>query len=159
MPTYERQTHVRAPLESVWEFHSRASGLEALTPEWMDLRIESVLGADGESDPDVLEAGSEVEASIRPFGVGPRQYWTSVIVERERQNGGAFFRDEMVHGPFDRWVHTHSFFADGDETIVRDQIDYELPLGPIGRLGEPFSGVGFEAMFRERHRRTRTELE
>ncbi|AXR78385.1 SRPBCC family protein [Natrarchaeobaculum sulfurireducens] len=159
MPTYERQTRVRAPFEDVWEFHSRASGLEALTADWMGLRVESVIGPDGESDPDVLEVGSELDVSIRPFDVGPRQHWTSVIVEREREDGTAVFRDEMVHGPFDRWVHTHSFFADGDETIVRDRVDYTLPFGPIGRLGTPFSGVGFEAMFRDRHRRTRTELE
>ncbi|AXR81586.1 SRPBCC family protein [Natrarchaeobaculum sulfurireducens] len=159
MPTYERQTRVRAPFEDVWEFHSRASGLEALTADWMGLRVESVIGPDGESDPDVLEVGSELDVSIRPFDVGPRQHWTSVIVEREREDGAAVFRDEMVHGPFDRWVHTHSFFADGDETIVRDRVDYTLPFGPIGRLGTPFSGVGFEAMFRDRHRRTRTELE
>ena len=159
MPTYERQTRVRAPLETVWEFHSRASGLEALTADWMGLRVESAIGPDGERDPNVLEVGSELDVSIRPLGVGPRQYWTSAIVERERSDGTAVFRDEMVHGPFDRWVHTHSFFADGDETIVRDHVDYALPLGPVGRLGEPFSGVGFEAMFRDRHRRTRTELE
>lgn len=159
MPTYERQTRVRAPLEEVWEFHSRASGLEALTADWMGLRVESVIGPDGERDPDVLEVGSELDVSIRPFDVGPRQYWTSVIVDRERTDGTAVFRDEMVHGPFDRWIHTHSFFGDGDETIVRDHVEYTLPLGPIGRLGTPFSSVGFEAMFRDRHRRTRTELE
>ena len=37
---------------------------------------------DGEPDPEVLEAGSRIKLSMRPFGVGPRQEWTSVITER-----------------------------------------------------------------------------
>ncbi|THE62824.1 cyclase [Salinadaptatus halalkaliphilus] len=159
MPTYDRQTTVRAPLEDVWQFHAHVSGLEALTPGWLGLRVESIMGPDGESDPEVLAVGSEVALSIQPFGVGPRQHWTSEIRERRRTDGTAYFRDEMVHGPFDRWVHTHSFFADGDRTILRDHVEYELPFGALGRLGTPFSGPGFEAMFRERHKRTRAFLE
>ncbi len=159
MATYERETRVRAPLEEVWDFHSSVSGLEALTPAWMGLRVETVLGPDGDRDPEVLEAGSEIELSMRPFEAGPRQHWTSLIVDREREPGRAFFVDEMVHGPFDTWVHTHSFFADGEETIVRDHVEYELPFGGLGAALTPFSSVGFDGMFRERHRRTRDALE
>ncbi|MDJ1430645.1 SRPBCC family protein [Halostagnicola sp. A-GB9-2] len=159
MATYQRETRIRAPIEKVWQFHSTVSGLEALTPEWMELRVESVLGPDGELDPGVLEAGSEVSLSIRPFGVGPRQRWTSVITARERSDGNAFFRDEMVDGPFDTWIHTHSFFADGKETILRDRVEYTLPFGSVGDLVTPFSRVGFEPMFRARHKRTKERLE
>lgn len=159
MPVYERRTRVRAPLEAVWNFHSNVSGLEALTPDWLRLRIESVIGPDGRSDPDVLEAGSQVTLSLRPFGTGPRQRWTSIIRERERTDGAAYFRDEMVRGPFETWVHTHTFYADGDETIVRDRVEYEFPFGPLGRAASPLSRVGFEAMFRDRHRRTKAHLE
>ncbi len=159
MASYERRTRIDAPLEAVWEFHSTPAGLEALTPEWMGLCVEAVVGPDGEPDPEVLEAGSELSLSLQPFDVGPRQYWTSAITERARTNGSAYFRDEMVYGPFDQWVHTHSFFADGEATIVQDHIAYELPLGALGRVGTPFSTVGFEGMFRDRHRRTKAALE
>ncbi len=163
MPSYERETIVRAPLSEVWEFHSQISGLEALTPDWMGLRVESVVGPDGERDPDRLDAGSEIDLSIRPFGVGPRQHWTSVITESAFDETSAYFRDEMVHGPFDRWIHTHSFFPDGDRTILRDHVEYELPLvdrlGELGRVTEPFSQAGFEGMFRQRHRTTKQLLE
>lgn len=159
MAEYERRTRVAAPLEDVWSFHSTVSGLEALTPEWLGLRVESVIGPDGEPDPDVLEVGARISMSLRPFGAGPRQHWTSVIRDRERTTGSAYFRDEMVSGPFERWVHTHIFYADGPETIVRDHVDYELPYGPLGRAATPFSSAGFEAMFRDRHRRTKALLE
>lgn len=159
MATYSRLTRVSAPLSDVWDFHSRVSGLEALTPAWMNLRVESVTGPDGESRPDVLEAGSEVRLSIRPFGVGPRQRWTSAILERESDGERAFFRDAMRGGPFAEWEHTHRFLADGEETIVEDEIAYELPGGPAGRTASPFAVVGFEPMFRARHRKTKDLLE
>ncbi|MFP8955886.1 SRPBCC family protein [Natrialbaceae archaeon A-CW3] len=159
MATYERSTRVRAPLEDVWDFHSRTVGLEALTPSWMGLRVEAVIGPDGERNPDLLEAGSEVDLSIRPFGVGPRQHWTSLITDREERPGRASFTDEMIHGPFDTWIHTHAFFADGEETIIRDHVEYELPYGGLGTVATPFSVVGFEGMFRERHQRTTEALE
>ncbi|OLZ41594.1 cyclase [Natrinema saccharevitans] len=159
MPTYERETTVRSPFEDVWAFHSQISGLEGLTPDWMNLRVERVIGPDGEPDPNVLEPGSEIALSMRPFGVGPRQHWTSVITAREREDGSAYFRDEMVHGPFDRWEHTHSFYADGRRTRLRDRVTYELPLGGLGDAIGPLSNLGFEAMFRARHRLAKARLE
>lgn len=159
MATYRRETRVAAPLEDVWDFHSDVSGLEALTPAFMNLRVEGVTGPGGDPDPEVLEAGSRIDMSMRPFGVGPRQTWTSVITEREAGDGSAMFRDRMEGGPFPEWVHTHRFFADGDETLVVDSVDYRLPGGPVGELVGPLGWVGFEPMFRYRHRRTRELLE
>lgn len=159
MAIYERSTHVDAPLEEVWAFHSRGSGLEALTPDWLHLRIEEATGPDGEPDPDVLEAGSTIVSSVRPFGIGPRQRWTSVIVDRREDEDHALFRDEMVDGPFAAWEHTHRFSADDGGTLVHDRVEYELVDGQVGRLFNPFAVVGFEPMFRFRHRRTRELLE
>ncbi|MFB6122318.1 MAG: SRPBCC family protein [Haloferacaceae archaeon] len=159
MAVYERRTRVSAPLDDVWDFHSRASGLEALTPDWMHMRVESVHGPDGDPGPPVLEAGSRICLSVQPFGVGPRQHWTSVITDRERADGTAYFRDEMAEGPFARWIHTHRFFADGDETVVSDRVEYRLPGGRFGRALSPLARVGFEPMFRHRHRQTRELLE
>lgn len=159
MPTYHRQTRVRAPFEEVWDFHSRVEGLVTLTPPFMNLRIDATLGPDGDRDPEVLEAGSKVYASVRPFGLGPRQRWLSTIVEREEWDGAAYFADEMEEGPFPYWRHTHSFEEDGDGTIVGDHVEYQLPLGPVGSVAGVFGDVGFEPMFRYRHRKTRERFE
>ena len=158
MPTYQREVRIDAPLEDVWKFYSRIEGLEALTPDWMHLRVEGVRGPDGESDPDVLEVGTEVRLSLQPFGVGPRQRWTSRITRREKGDGTAIFEDEMLDGPFPEWNHKHEFFAvTADETLVRDRVEYELPV--VGGLLGPLGWLGFEPMFRERHRRTKEILE
>lgn len=159
MPTYSRRTRVRAPLDEVWAFHSRIEGLEALTPDFLHLSVEAVRGPDGEPAPEVLSEGTRVWLSVRPFGVAPRQRWRSKIVAREEGDGQALLRDEMVDGPFPEWVHTHRFFGDGDETVVVDEVAYELPLGPVGEALGPVAVVGFEPMFRYRHRKTRELLE
>ena len=159
MPTYERSVRVAAPLDDAWDFHARVEGLEALTPPWLGLRVEAITGPDGTPDPDELVSGTDIELSMRPAGVGPRVAWTSRILAREHQGGSAYFVDEMVDGPFPTWEHTHSFFGDGDETLVRDRVVYELPLGGLGRALGPLGWVGFEPMFRYRHRRTRELLE
>lgn len=159
MPTYHRQVRVHAPLDEVWEFYLRISGLEALTPEWLNLRVEAVRGPNGEENPDVLEQGTQIRLSVRPFDVGPRRQWISRILYRDRDEESALFRDDMQDGPFEKWVHTHRFVASGDETIVHDNVEYELPLGGVGAVAGPFAIVGFEPMFRYRHRKTKELLE
>jgi ligand-binding SRPBCC domain-containing protein len=159
MPTYERSVRVEAPFAEVWDFHSTEEGLVALTPGWMNIRIDAVRGPDGDPDPDVLEAGSVVESSVRPFGVGPRQAWVSDIVAREHEGGSAYFRDVMSDGPFREWTHTHMFYADDGATVVRDRVEYALPFGALGDAVGPLARVGLEPMFRYRHRRTRELLE
>ncbi|MFB6302132.1 MAG: SRPBCC family protein [Haloferacaceae archaeon] len=159
MSVYRRRTRVAAPLEEVWSFHSRIEGVEALTPEWMGLSVDAVRGPEGEPNPEVLEAGSRIRMSMQPFGAGPRQRWVSHVTERERREGRAWFVDRMEGGPFRSWEHTHLFFADGDGTVVEDRVEYELPFGDVGRALAPFARVGFEPMFRYRHRRTREILE
>jgi ligand-binding SRPBCC domain-containing protein len=162
METFERETHVDGSFAAVWDFHSRISGLTGLTPDWMNMSVESIRGPDGEPAPDLLEpdpgvltAGCEIDVTVRPLGVGPAQHWTSRIVAREEGEGAAFFRDTMVAGPFDHWVHSHYFYAEDGGTKVRDHVEYRLPGGEVGRLAGPFAVIGFEPMFRYRHRETK----
>lgn len=175
VPTYERSVSVDAPFETVWDFHSRISGLGDLTPDWLDLRVEAVRTPDGKpvtgpdgdpvAGPDlaeaagVLEAGTVVQLSVAPDGVLPRQRWTTRMLAREAGDGAAYVRDEMADGPFAEWVHTHLFYRDGDGTLVRDVVRYGLPGGGIGRRLGPLATVGFEPVFAYRHRRTKALLE
>lgn len=159
MATYERTTRVSVPLEDVWAFQSTVDGLRAVTPGFMNLEVHEVVGPDGEADPGELLEGTQLRLSIRPFGVGPRQRWTSVVLERTADDGTAMFRDRMVEGPFPEWEHTHQFFADDGGTRLVDRVEYRLPGGPLGRLVSPFGVVGMEPMFRARHRRTRAHFE
>jgi ligand-binding SRPBCC domain-containing protein len=157
MAVYERSTVVSAPLEDVWDFHSTIDGLLALTPGWMNMRVEAIRDPGVGPDPEVLGAGAEIDMSVRPLGVAPRQSWTSRIVERAHEGGSAHFRDEMRDGPFQEWVHTHRFESVNGGTRITDHVEYELrrPLGAVSEVAWP----GFEAMFIYRHRETKAKLE
>jgi ligand-binding SRPBCC domain-containing protein len=161
MATYRRESRIDAPFEEVWAFHATVEGLEALTPGFMNLDVERVTGPDGErlDVTDVLEVGSRIELSVRPFGVGPRRRMVSVIDARERDDDSGSFRDVMESGPFPRWEHTHRFVGDGEGTWLVDRVEYALPGGPLGELGAPLGRVGLEPMFRGRHRTTKRLLE
>jgi ligand-binding SRPBCC domain-containing protein len=159
MPVFEYESRIRAPLETVWKFHSTADGLVKLTPDWVQLSVDEVRGPDGEPDPEILEAGSEITLSVRPFGVGLRRSETSRITERVVDDGSAYFVDEMVDGPFETWRHRHSFHADGEETVCADHVEYTPPLGRLGALARPGLAFGLNRLFRYRHRRMRTLLE
>ena len=159
MQTYRRTIRIPASIDEVWAFHSTIDGLQRLTPEWMNLRIDGVEGPEEATDPELLVEGSQIRMSIRPFGVGPRQRWTSRITDRTPDGDAsvaksAQFVDEMEGGPFRTWEHTHAFYADGDQTLLVDTVNYRLPLGSLGDIAGPFAKVGFEGMFRDRHRRT-----
>ncbi|WP_331236452.1 SRPBCC family protein [Natronorarus salvus] len=159
MATYERETFVDAPLSVVWRFHSKADGLRALTPDWLGLDVIEVRGPHGDPNPEELVVGSEIDIRMRPFGRLPGGEWTSKITERAYDGESAMFRDVMVEGPFARWVHTHQFAAERGGTRLRDTVSYELPPGGLGRRLSPFGVVGFEPMFRHRHRTTKELLE
>lgn len=157
--TYRRSVHIDAPLERVWAFHSRIEGLLALTPGWVGLRVERVRGPDGEMNPPELVQGTEITLSAKPFDIGPRQSFTSVIAERERGEDEAVFVDTMRDGPLPAWRHTHQFRRDDAGTLLTDRVEYRLPGGRAGQHLGPLAAVGLEPMFRYRHRETRRRLE
>lgn len=158
MAVYRRSSLVRAPLDEVWAFSLSVDGLVAVTPAWFNLAVERVVGPDGEPDSDELVEGSEVTLSMRPFGIGPRQSWTSRITHRERTDRHGEFQDRMVDGPFRRWHHTHRFEAVDGGTRLTDRVEYEFTLGPAAGLSG-LAWPGFAAVFAARHRATRRELE
>lgn len=156
MAVYERSSLVRAPFDEVWRFHASIDGLEAVTPGWFNLRVESVVAPNNVSDE--LVEDSEVTLSIRPFGVGPRLSWTSRVVRRDRNDRQGVLVDAMHDGPFPRWHHTHQLVATDDGTRLTDRVEYTLPLGRASVLSG-FAWPGFAAVFALRHRETRRQLE
>lgn len=155
MGTFERDLRVGSSLADAWAFHSTIDGLRSLTPDWFNLRIDEIERPEDEANADVLTAGTSIYSSVQPFGVGPRQTWVSHIVEREENEESAYFVDVMEDGPFPEWEHTHLFYADGDETLIRDHVEYTTP---VGGAADGLAGLLMAPMFRYRHRRTRDIL-
>lgn len=75
--------------------------------------------------------GDTVTWQARHFGVPIRM--TSRITEYREPS---HFVDEQLRGPFRFWRHEHRFTPDDGGTLLRDDITFAAPLGPLGRLAE-----------------------
>jgi ligand-binding SRPBCC domain-containing protein len=79
----------------------------------------------------LIGMGESVTWRARHLGVW--QELTVVVTEFDRP---WLFTDEMVRGAFKRMRHVHRFEATPEGTRMTDELDFEAPLGPLGRLAE-----------------------
>ena len=64
------------------------------------------------------------------------------------------FCDTQVRGPFHFWHHCHKVSSVNGGTLLRDEVEFELPLDPVSRLALPLVRRQMAAMFRLRQQRT-----
>lgn len=143
MRTYQliREQWVPQPLGEAFAFFSRPENLQEITPGWLDFRIVRV---DSE-----LHRGSLIEYRLRWHGIPMR--WTSEITDWSPPHR---FIDNQIRGPYARWHHEHGFVAENGGTRIRDEVQYALPLGMVGRLAHWLRARrDVEAIFAFRQRR------
>jgi ligand-binding SRPBCC domain-containing protein len=68
------------------------------------------------------------------------------------------FRDTQLKGPFAAWEHVHRITAEVRDgvpgTLVQDEVEYTLPLGPLGGMANSlFVRSQLEATFAYRQQR------
>jgi ligand-binding SRPBCC domain-containing protein len=66
--------------------------------------------------------------------------------------------DEQVRGPYRLWEHTHSFYDEGDETIIEDVVRFSLPFWPFGEIAHPMVRLQLGRIFRYRQSAVRRSL-
>jgi ligand-binding SRPBCC domain-containing protein len=145
---FVKESHIAAPPGVTFAFHESPGALQRLTPPWE--KVELISG--GES----IRPGSRV---VLRTWMGPIPLtWVAEHVEYE---AGRMFADRQVSGPFASWYHRHLTLDDGQGgTTLRDEVDYEPPLGLLGRtLGAGFIGHKLQQMFDYRHEQTRIIVE
>jgi ligand-binding SRPBCC domain-containing protein len=118
----ERRQVVARPLDEVFEFFSRASNLELLTPRSLSFRLIT-------PEPIEMRTGTLIEYRLRVHGLP--LHWVSRIENWEDGHG---FVDRQLRGPYRFWLHRHGFEAVGSGTEVRDRVEYALPLGVAGEI-------------------------
>lgn len=79
----------------------------------------------------MLELGDLVTFEGRHFGI--RQRFTARITELKRPN---LFVDEMVSGTFKSLRHTHKFHVEDGQTVMRDTLSWDPPLGLLGDVAD-----------------------
>ena len=137
------RSRIDAPAEEVFRWHAEPAALDRLSPPWEP--VEIIQPAPG------IRAG---DRGILRVHFGPlRIRW---MFEHRDYIEGRQFRDVQLSGPFRRWEHTHSMEPQGASAcILTDRIQYELPLGLVGRvLGGWFVHRKLVRLFKYRHRVT-----
>jgi ligand-binding SRPBCC domain-containing protein len=139
--TIQREQRLDVASERAFDFFGDALNLETITPPWLRFRVVT-------PGPITMQAGALIEYRLRIHGLPVR--WKTRIESWEPPHR---FVDVQLSGPYKRWEHTHTFEAIGDDAVLMtDRVDYELPLGPAGRIARKlFVARDLDRIFAHRH--------
>ena len=145
---FKKESLINASAERVFAFHESPDAFERLQPPWQETEIIQ--------PPASLEVGTKVVLRVK---VGP--FWQTMVAEHVEYEPGKMFADSLVKGPFAKWLHRHIVTPRGENAcVLTDDIEYELPLGVLGRvLGGGFARKNLERLFEYRHQVTREVCE
>ena len=142
--TFIKESIIQASPECVFAFHELPDALPRLTPPWESAHIV-------QPAPD-LHVGSKAIVETRIFGLFPARW----VAEHTAYDPPHMFEDVQVEGPFRRWRHRHIIKLHPAGAVLRDEIEYEPPLGLIGQFAAPFVIVPrLKRLFEYRHCVTR----
>ena len=124
MATYrlERSQLIPRPRPEVFAFFADAANLERLTPPFLRFQIET-------PSPVAMCAGAQIDYRLSLMGLPVR--WRTRISSWEPPQR---FSDDQERGPYALWHHVHEFEAVGEQTRMRDRVDYRLPFAALGAL-------------------------
>jgi len=110
------------PIADVFAFFENPRNLAKITPPWLRFTVKS----NGEL---LMRDGLTIEYEIRWLSLPMK--WKSLIVEYQPP---VRFADQQLEGPYARWHHHHDFESIEGGTIIRDTVNYALPMGILGRM-------------------------
>jgi ligand-binding SRPBCC domain-containing protein len=165
--TFQSEQWLPYSVEQIFAFFANPENLPRLMPKWQKARIEEATFAPTPPRPAstlgvrfrgvAAGAGTRMTIGFKPFPYAPfRIPWDAEITEFVWND---HFCDIQHRGPFAYWHHCHHISAETRERVagtkVHDQVDYELPLGPLGELANTLvMQRQFRAIFDYRHTRT-----
>lgn len=141
---FVKETFIDAAPERVFAFHELPDAFERLLPPWENATIVQKA--------DISVIGSQAIIDQKIFGLVPARW----VAEHTAYDPPRMFEDVQVSGPFAKWRHRHIVIPSGDGAILRDEIEFEPPMGFLGRLSAPFAVIPkIEKMFEFRHQVTK----
>lgn len=120
----EREQFLPLSLEEAWAFFATPANLAVITPPDMGFEIRRPF------DDRPMYTGQLIRYRVRPV-LGIPLTWVTRIDTVEPLH---VFVDTQLKGPYKRWWHQHTFEAVPGGVLMRDRVEYELPLGPLGEL-------------------------
>jgi ligand-binding SRPBCC domain-containing protein len=122
--SFTQVQQIPASLQEVWDFFSNPGKLPLITPPYMKFRVISTEKVDH------IYKGQLIEYKVSPL-LGIPLHW---ITEIEELKDKEFFIDTQRKGPYRLWRHQHFFKAIPGGVEMTDVVEYQNPLGLIGRI-------------------------
>mgnify|MGYP001555332557 FL=1 len=111
-------------MQEAWSFFSSPENLARITPPEMGFVIRAPFPGNS------IHPGQRITYTIRPLLRVPMT-WVTLITEVDEPRS---FTETQVNGPYALWHHRHSFEPAPGGTLMKDRVDYALPLGPLGEI-------------------------
>ncbi len=122
---FVKESLIKATPERVFEFHEQPDALNLLLPPWESARVVQPAR--------ISEVGTRAIIETKIFGPITVRW----VAEHTLYDPPRMFEDIQIKGPFRSWRHRHIVETRDDGALLRDQIDYEPPLGFLGRAVAP----------------------
>ena len=119
-----KEQQLQCSIEEVWTFFSSPYNLAKITPKEMGFIVRTKL------DHQAIFKGMEIEYTVSPILKIPMK-WKTIITQVKHQKS---FTDFQENGPYKYWNHFHEFIPLENGIMMKDRIDYELPLGFLGKV-------------------------
>lgn len=123
-----KEQQLNCDIETAWNFFSAANNLSVITPPDMKFTVLTKLKND-----EIFE-GMIIDYTVSPLLNIPLG-WQTEITQVDFQTS---FTDFQQKGPYKLWNHFHEFIQNEDGVLIKDTVDYELPLGFLGEIAHKF---------------------
>jgi ligand-binding SRPBCC domain-containing protein len=119
-----REQQLNCDIETAWKFFSAANNLSKITPKEMKFVVLT------EFENDEIYEGMIIDYFVSPlFGI--KMKWQTEIIHVDLKKS---FTDFQKKGPYKLWHHFHEFIENENGVLMKDTVDYELPLGFLGEI-------------------------
>lgn len=119
-----REQQLYCDLQTAWDFFSSPMNLSKITPKDMAFTVLTKVQAEQ------IFKGMTIDYTVAPlFGIPLK--WKTRITEVVPQKN---FTDFQEKGPYKLWNHSHMFIPNPKGVLMKDRVDYELPLGFLGDI-------------------------
>ncbi|MGG5210209.1 SRPBCC family protein [Chryseobacterium sp. MIQD13] len=122
-----REQQLNCTIETAWKFFSSANNISEITPKDMNFIVLTTM------ENDEIYEGMLIDYYVSPlFGI--KMKWQTEIIKVDFQKS---FIDFQKKGPYKLWHHHHEFVPNEKGVLMKDTIDYELPMGFLGEIARP----------------------
>lgn len=140
--TLYREQQLHCDIQTAWDFFSSPMNLPEITPTDMAFTVLTDYKAEK------IFVGMIIDYTVSPL-LGIPLKWKTRITEVIPNKS---FTDFQEKGPYKLWNHHHEFIANEKGVLMKDRVDYQLPLGVLGTIAHSlFLRKKLEGIFNYRY--------